>query len=323
MDPLEDLLSFKINKDLKEEKEIQDFLKNIDESIGSTKREKEQKPRKKVLQIECQLCEEGEVHEECSQKRKSQGWNTDGEYACDKCDYSVDRKELLRHHIEAVHLKIKIYRCSSCSHETYFKKGLTLHIKSKHKNESCRIIKIGCLPCENDQSHEFCERRQKEKKWKTDGKYLCDKCEYTSNQKHNVKVHMETEHLNQKRFKCSACVHTTYDRRAILIHIDRKHNKDMDEQCRYFIIGCPLCERKENHKVCVKQPLTQNQNGKFKCTECYFTSNQLISFTQHKEAVHMNIKRFYCKSCKHQAYLKQNLKRHIKLNHKSAFNLLG
>ena len=140
----------------------------------------------------------------------------------------------------------------------------------QHKNKTFRIIKIGCLPCETNQSHEFCEKRWTAKKWKTDGKYSCDECEYTSDQKHNVKNHMETVHLNLKRFRCSACVHTTYERRAILLHI-KKHR---DEQCRYFIIGCPLCERKENHKMCVKQPLTQNQHGKFKCTECYFTSNQ-------------------------------------------------
>ena len=319
MDPLGDLFPFQTNNDLKEEIEVQDFLKDIDESIRSKKRTGEQKPRKKFLKIECQLCEEGEVHEECTQKRKSQRWKTESKYACDKCDYIVDRKELLRNHIEAVHLKIKIFRCSSCSHETYLKKVLRLHIKSKHKNESCRLIKIGCSPCETNQSHEFCEKRWTAKKWKTDRKYSCDECEYTSDQKHNVKNHMETVHLNLKRFRCSACVHTTYERRAILLHI-KKHR---DEQCRYFIIGCPLCERKENHKMCVKQPLTQSQHGKFKCTECYFTSNQQQSLIIHKEAVHLKIKKFYCKSCNHQAYHKPNLIRHIKLNHKSAFYLFG
>ena len=132
MEPLGDLFPFKTNDDLKEEIEVQDFLKDIDESIRSKKRTGEQKPRKKFLKIECQLCEEGEVHEECTQKRKSQRWKTESKYACDKCDYIVDRKELLRNHIEAVHLKIKIFTSIQTKyHYLLLKEFLKTNLKFK------------------------------------------------------------------------------------------------------------------------------------------------------------------------------------------------
>ena len=147
MDPFGDLFSFINNNDLREEEEVP---KDIEKGKGA------QKPKKKFAKIMCQLCEEGEVHEECKQKRKSGVWKTDGEYACDKCEYTGDKKQRLIYHVEAVHLKMKIFRCSVCSHETYFKKNLQLHVKRMHKKKPSRIIKIGCPLCETNQTHKYC-----------------------------------------------------------------------------------------------------------------------------------------------------------------------
>ena len=75
-----------------------------------------------LLRIGCKFCEEGEVHEKCIVAGKILGRKTDGKYACNKCEYTVDRKGLLRIHNEYKHLKIKRYKCSNCLHETYDKK---------------------------------------------------------------------------------------------------------------------------------------------------------------------------------------------------------
>ena len=108
------------------------------------------------------LSKEGEVYEEytTNQKFKTRGKKSDGEYACDKCDYTCDTKQLLRNHIEAVHLKVKNYKCSSCSWVcSYNKQTLKSHIKRMHKEDSTRMITIGCSLCETNQSHKFCERK--------------------------------------------------------------------------------------------------------------------------------------------------------------------
>ena len=75
-----------------------------------------------------------------------------------------------------------------------------------------------------------------------------------------MKSHKEAVHLKNKRFRCSVCFYKNYRKHEIEVHMKSKHK---DRQCRVLIIGCPLCERKETHGICVKQPQKNNhQNGK-------------------------------------------------------------
>ena len=293
MDPFGDLFSFIKKNDVNEDKGIQN---------NETKRQSISKRRNK---------------------------KTDGEYACDKCEYTCVIKNVLRIHNEAVHLKVKNYECSACSHRSYSKLSVKAHVKSIHNDETCRIIKIGCSLCESKQSHEVCESKSK-RLWKTNGKYGCDNCEYTTDQKEHMTIHIKAVHLKIKQFKCSMCDCARYRRQEIEAHIKSNHR---NEQCRILIIGCPLCERKEKHECCVKQQRrmfnrkrpskSYNQSAKFKCKECGYTSNLVKLITQHNEVVHMDIKKFFCRSCNYQSYYKQNMKTHIAKNHKSAWNKFG
>ena len=168
---------------------------------------------------------------------------------------------------------------------------------------------------------------------KTSGKYVCDKCEYTTDKRWNMNLHNDSVHLKITRYKCSVCDYARYQRPEITAHIKSKHR---NEQCRPLTIGCRLCERKEKHECCVKQQNTfgknktvvkliksHNQNGKLKCKECEYTSNQEQAITRHNEAVHMDIKKYFCRSCKYQSYYKKNMKAHTVNNHKSALNKFG
>ena len=140
-------------------------------------------------------------------KRKTRGNQTDGEYVCDKCEYTSDKKKNLGYHEKAVHLKLKRYKCSACLHISYLKRTLQIHVKRKHKDDTCRIIKIGCSPCENNLAHEFCERSKKHKT--QNGKLKCSECDFTSNLQRKLTVHNEVVHKNLKRYKCSACLHAS------------------------------------------------------------------------------------------------------------------
>ena len=221
-----------------------------------------------------------------------------------------------------MHLKLKLYKCSACSHTSYLRKALQIHVKSKHKDGTCRIIKIGCSPCENNLAHEFCERSKKHKP--QNGKFHCTDCDFTSNLE-NLNFHNEAVHMKIKRYKCSACLHASYSRQALQSHVKSKHK---DETCRIIKIGCSPCETNLVHEFCErkrksKKYKNKNYNGKFKCSECDFTSNQEKSLTCHNEAIHMNIKRFYCKSCRYTTYYQHNMKSHIDKYHKSASNQFG
>ena len=93
MDPFGNLFSF---IDGVASKEGQKVPQDIDTTIEK----KKLVPKIKLLQNGCKLCEEGELHGECTQKRKSRGRKTNGEYACDKCDYTCDIRKSLETHIE-------------------------------------------------------------------------------------------------------------------------------------------------------------------------------------------------------------------------------
>ena len=208
----------------------------------------------RIIKIGCKLCEEGEIHEECTtntQKIKTGGKKVDGKYACDKCDYTSDKQIHLRFHIEAVHLKLKKYKCSVCSHSSYQRPALSVHVEGIHKNETCRIIKIGCSLCESNQSHTFCERKNENGEKKIDGKYACEKCDYTSDKEVILKLHNEAVHLKIKRYRCSGCDYLAYRGQDIESHIKSKHK---DSMSRVLIIGCNLCEKKRKHERCMKQP---------------------------------------------------------------------
>ena len=128
MDPFGDLFSFINTNDLKKKKEVHNIHKKTDKTFEV------QKLKLTKNNKICKLCEEGEVHEQCTvvQKYKRKGQNNDGKHVCDKCEYTSDIKILLRFHIEAVHLKIKCYRCSVCDYASYQIHSLKIHVKSKH-----------------------------------------------------------------------------------------------------------------------------------------------------------------------------------------------
>ena len=271
MDPFGNLFSFINNDDFKkEEEEVDKFLKDIDKDCEKKKVKGEQKPkrkRKKLSQTGCKLCEEGELHEECEkvEKRRTRGKKTDGEYKCDKCEYTCDKDKLLRFHIEAVHLQVKNFKCSLCSHSTYFKQATEKHLNNMHKEGNCRAIKIGCSLCETDQIHKICEGKAQ----KPDGKYSCDKCDFTTNHQISLKNHNEAVHLKTKNFRCSACVFVKFKKEEIRRHIKLKHK---NETCRIIKIGCSPCETNQNHQVC-EDKIKSNQktkNGALKCTECAY-----------------------------------------------------
>ena len=164
MDPFGDLFSFIKKNDLKEEKEVVNLLRDTDKNIKAQRLELTKNEKR------CKLCEEGEVHEECTTVQK----NTRDpkhfrKYVCDQCEFTSDKKTVLRLHIEVVHLKLKRYKCSACLYASYNRRALRNHVERIHKDEHCRIIKIGCNFCEDGEVHEECTTS---KKFKTRGKKM-------------------------------------------------------------------------------------------------------------------------------------------------------
>ena len=265
----------------------------------------------RIIKIGCKLCEEGKVHEKCTTVQKSirKGHKNDRKYVCDKCEFTSNKKILLRLHIEAEHLKIKCYRCSMCDYEAYDRQTLKTHVKREHKDGISRIIKIGCNLCEEGKVHEKCtniysniqifKTRGNTKK----GKYSCDKCDYTSDQTYLLRLHIEAVHLKIKCYRCSVCDYASYYKQILKIHVKSKHENEI---CRIIKIGCKLCEEGEVHEKC---PIARKfirkghtNSGKYVCDKCEYKNDKKILLRFHIEAVHFKIKCYRCSVCDYEEY---------------------
>ena len=236
---------------------------------------------------------------------------TDGRLVSDKCDYKCDKQQALKYHNEAVHLKIKHFQCSECSYKSYQKRTDSTHIKLVHKGINSKIMKIDCNMCQTEEIHDACKtvisdvKKRKTRGNQTDGKYVCDKCEYTCNNNQSMRLHNDAVHLKIKKFKCSSCSFESCYKPAMQNHLKRKHK---DENCKVIKM-----ERKQQTKA----------RGKYKCTECEFNSDFSTHLTMHKEAVHMKLKQFYCKICEFKSYFKHNTRSHMVNNHKNSISNFG
>ena len=70
-----------------------------------------------------------------------------------ECFYSSNYKLELSKHKRKVHEEELNFQCNNCNKETFSKAELKYHFVSKHKEEECKILRIGCKQCEERQEH--------------------------------------------------------------------------------------------------------------------------------------------------------------------------
>ena len=93
---------------------------------------------------------------------------------CEQCEYSAKSKQALKFHSDAVHLGLRPYQCEVCGKSFTQSQHLLTHKK--------RI-------------HNF-HRNNKDM-------FRCSKCDYTTNQKDNLKYH-EISH-SELMYPCEIC----------------------------------------------------------------------------------------------------------------------
>ena len=153
------------------------------------------------------------------------------------------------------------YACSFCDYKNYSSFTIKYHQKSRHssiQNESLRILRIGCILCQENKEHmkhfislEGGKRTTKvrnRKRKSKEGKFACmqEGCMYRSNFSQVVKEHYERIHLEMLRYSCNLCPYKAYLKQMVRVHQQNKLcNK---EPKRVLRIGCILCEQNVKHK---------------------------------------------------------------------------
>ena len=142
---------------------------------------------------------------------------------------------------------------------------------------------------------------------RNEGKYACDKCEYKSELKQNIKRHTESQHLGILKFFCKSCNYKSYFSSHIRVHMKLKHKIENGKICR---IGCKKCAEGEEHNICDKI------EGKFACDKCEYKSDLERNIQSHNESKHLRILKFFCKSCNYKCYFFTSMRNHMKSKHK-------
>jgi hypothetical protein len=117
---------------------------------------------------------------------------------CPHCDKVLKGPNELKHHILAIHEKLKPHICDKCG-KSFVRKGkLNEHIKLVHdgvKNHACPTCGIA-FGCSQTLKNHVDALHIKVDQW------FCDKCEFSANTHQKFLGHVRIKHDGHRSFKC-------------------------------------------------------------------------------------------------------------------------
>ena len=147
----------------------------------------------------------------------------DASVFCDNCGEKFAAKYKLLDHIKNAH-DDTAYPCDDCKKTFIGKRKLKNHRES-HKTIECFKCK-NYIPKNSRASHK-CNKKE----------YLCTTCDYKSDQKSNLKKHMQTQNkeaiLQGVHYHCSQCDKQVMTKKHLKTHIESIH-----KGVHYYCIKC-------------------------------------------------------------------------------------
>ena len=204
-----------------------------------------------------------------------------GIFKCPDCDFTTDTKQGIKTHSEVIHLRILRFSCSLCIYQSYYSSHVRIHLV-KHKTQTAKILKIGCILCEKGTDHvnhsenqkdyltienkskiasNYCEEETQHNEKPNDRrsnlnnfsskKYKCleGDCNFSSNNKQSLTSHNEGVHLNILRYYCNICDYKDYFKHVVENHQKKNHKEEGNLKAKILIIGCSMCENNSEHKI--------------------------------------------------------------------------
>ena len=241
-------------------------------------------------------------------------------FQCEQCDY-VAHPSALKMHFDAVHLKLKPFKCEQCPMAYTQNSHLNNHFKEKHgeyvgKVHQCKVCgnkfsSVSTLTKHHKDYHEdpdkihqcdickaivsnasYLKKHKRNSHGKDNKRHKCEQCNYQCVEKGMMTAHIEMVHLKIRNFKCEICSHAFYRKTAL-----QRHTKMVHEQVEK-LFSCDQCEFQTNYE--------RNLNGHkdrvhlglrpYKCDTCEQTFKDLSARSAHKRRVH-NVKNFTCEHC--------------------------
>lgn len=259
----------------------------------------ERKGAMKILRSSNTLKKRSRVKEETENDNKSQSGSNeirtgqeilykkrnDGNYTCDICQTIFKQKSKILRHIMSKHSFHRPFKCNACGKSFKYKCDLKAH----------RLI------------HQDLD---------TSSLHCCDKCDYRTKTKNNLKSHYIRRHTDDYKFSCEHCGKRFKMEWDLKFHIGTHSNsRHMCDICGKFYTSdyslykhrkvAHLNEYKFQCDVCNKRLLTQENldnhmrqhDRTYECKECgkvFATKRYLATHT----TTHTGVKPYVCQICK-------------------------
>ena len=268
------------------------------------------------------------------------------EYVCKICNHRAQRRDSLRIHIKRKH-EDKV--CSMCSFSAKDLASLKEHADSEHGGMlyPCKFCDKNLVSKEGLRRHELhyhCELITEDAQL-----HYCDKCEYQSYGKYQLKRHIQSVHegLKQPQQKrrliaqCEMCDYKCADRSKLAMHMGGKHGVNRSilycDQCDFTSsysssiinhkkvkhdinresLRCNYCDFVTQSKQSLQMHIDNKHLGiKHNCDECDYAATNAQSLVTHKNGKHLGIK-YPCDQCDYKATAPSSLHTHKKAKHQN------
>ncbi|XP_068992680.1 zinc finger protein 34-like isoform X7 [Neodiprion pinetum] len=176
---------------------------------------------------------------------------TDGNYTCDICHSTFEQKSKIMRHITSKHSFHRPFKCSICSKAFKYKCDLKAH-KLIHETIDSSML------------------------------HRCDKCDYGTKTKNNLKSHYIRKHTDDYKFSCEHCG------KRFKMEWDLKFHVGTHGSSQHM---CDICGR-------------------------FYTSS--YSLYKHRKVAHLNDYKYQCNVCNKRLLTQENLDNHM-LQHSQTY----
>ena len=261
----------------------------------------EKVPNNEIVQREKMINNFSSVNES-DQDEGIKGEITKMQFLCDKnhCSFATRWKASLDRHTESIHQDQNILRfyCNVCDFKSYSYSSVRKHQVKHDLSKERRVLKVGCLKCEQNVDHKSHHTATAEKYCKEQG---CNFSTGSLKYKSILKCHHERVHLKILRYFCNLCGLKNYYKRSIRRHQKSDHK---DEKVQKVLkIGNEVCKQKTEGKP---------DSIKYQCDGdgCNYTNYDKFRLQSHYESQHLQILKFVCNLCEYKSYFSNHVRYH-------------
>ncbi|GAB6021823.1 hypothetical protein CHUAL_004397 [Chamberlinius hualienensis] len=281
------------------------------------------------LKFKCDLCDLVSDDKDgitLHRKQKHKKKNNLSHYKCSQCDFTADKKILIKRHLHCCHTVEKPFKCQeeSCEYRGRTEKELKIHTGKQHDN-----VLYNCPHCNKSFVGQFnFDNHVKISHTEPDERHACQFCDFKTRymldlKRHQSERHNFRQHRIQKRKvytdadlrPCSHCGMMLKSRPLLIDHLAYRHQVDLDGNPVQPSLKCKMCDYVCFAHFQLHNHVYQNHKEKqFRCEHCDYACRRRRALTAHILGKHFGQKAFMCELCGQCFSYNATLRRHLQLH---------